>query len=51
MELHEKSEHAMKAENIKQFVSYMKNHTSNPLATTNDILKVMDLIWTEVSNY
>lgn len=51
MELHEQGENAMKKENIKTFISYLKNHTSNPLITTLDLLKIADVIWTEVSSY
>jgi hypothetical protein len=51
MELHEKCENIMKTENVKTFISYLKNHTSNPLTTTFEVLKLVDAIYTEVSSY
>ncbi|XP_025412353.1 lysosomal acid phosphatase-like isoform X2 [Sipha flava] len=52
MELHEKCENIMKTENVKTFISYLKNHTSNPLTTTFEVLKLVDAIYTErMANY
>jgi len=50
MELHEICENAMKTEKIKKIVNYMKNYTSNPFNTLYDILKVADVIMTQVRN-
>lgn len=51
MELHEKGENIMKTEKVKTFISYLKNHTSNSLTTASEVLKLADVIWTEVSSY
>lgn len=50
MELHEISENALKTEKIKKLISYMKNYTSSPLNTLYDVLKVADVIMTQVRN-
>lgn len=50
MELHEKCENLMKTEKITDLVKYLKNYTSNPLNTAFEVLKVTDVIWTEVSS-
>jgi len=49
MELHEIGENMMETEKVKNLVKYMKNYTLNPLNTAYDVLKVADVIWTEVS--
>lgn len=50
MELHEKCENLMKTERVKNFVNYLKNYTSSSLNTAFEVLKVVDVIWTEVSS-
>lgn len=50
MELHEVNENAMKTEKVKKLINYMKNYTSSPLNTAYEVLKVADVIWTEVSS-
>lgn len=50
MELHEICENAMKTEKIKKLINYMKNYTSNPFNTLYDVLKVADVIMTQVRN-
>lgn len=49
MELHEKCENLMTTEKVKNFVNYLKKYTSSPLNTAFEVLKVADVIWTEVS--
>lgn len=48
MELHEICEDAIKTEKIQKLINYMKNYTSNPLNTLYDVLKVADVIMTQV---
>lgn len=40
----------MKTEKVKNLVKYLKNYTASPLNTPFDVLKVADVIWTEVRN-
>lgn len=39
----------MNTEEYKSLVNYLKNYTSSPLNTAFEVLKVVDVIWTEVS--
>lgn len=48
MELYEISENEMRTDKIKNLINYMKKYTSSPLNTVYDLLKVVDVIWTEV---